>query len=69
MVVIPKRIRERIGKDGLAVILGVTKSTIERNVLEPMRNVYGADLVGTINSQNKCYLFGEWVYCLGAEKV
>lgn len=69
MAVIPKRIRARIGKDGLAVILGVTKSTIERNVLEPMRNVYGSDLVGSINSQNKCYLFGEWVYCLGAEKV
>ena len=67
--VIPKRIRERIGKDGLTVILGVTKSTIERNVLEPMRNMYGTDLVGEINSQNKCYLFGEWVYCLGAEKV
>ena len=67
--VIPKRIRERVGKEGLAVILGVTKSTIERNVLEPMRNMYGTDLVGEINSQNKCYLFGEWVYCLGAEKV
>ena len=67
--VIPKRIRERIGLDGLCVILGVTKSTIERNVLEPMRNLYGPSLVGTINSQNKCYLFGEWVYCLGAEKV
>ena len=69
MFVIPKRIRSRIGKDGLTVILGVTKSTIERNVLEPMRNVYGSDLVGEINSQNKCYMFGEWVYCLGAEKV
>ena len=67
--VIPKRIRSRIGKDGLVVILGVTKSTIERNVLEPMRNMYGSHLVGEINSQNKCYLFGEWVYCLGAEKV
>ena len=67
--VIPKRIRARIGKDGLALILGVTKSTIERNVLEPMRNMYGSHLVGEINSQNKCYLFGEWVYCLGAEKV
>lgn len=67
--VIPKRIRERVGKDGLCVILGVTKSTIERNVLEPMRSMYGTDLVGEINSQNKCYLFGEWVYCLGAEKV
>lgn len=67
--VIPKRIRARIGKPGLAVILGVTKSTIERNILEPMRNIWGADLVGEINSQNICYLFGERVYCLGAEKV
>lgn len=53
----------------LAVILGVTKSTIERNILEPMRNIWGTDLVGEINSQNICYLFGERVYCLGAEKV
>ena len=67
--VIPKRIRARIGKPGLAVILGVTKSTIERNILEPMRNIWGADLVGEINSQNICYLFGERVYCLGAEKI
>lgn len=67
--VIPKRIRARIGKPGLAVILGVTKSTIERNILEPMRNIWGSDLVGEINSQNICYLFGERVYCLGAEKV
>ena len=52
--VIPLRIRERIGKDGLVVILGVTKSTIERNVLEPMRNIYGADLVGTISSDTPC---------------
>ena len=67
--VIPKRIRARIGKPGLAVILGVTKSTIERNILEPMRDIWGSDLVGEINSQNICYLFGEKVYCLGAEKV
>lgn len=67
--VIPKRIRARIGKPGLAVILGVTKSTIERNILEPMRDIWGTDLVGEINSQNICYLFGERVYCLGAEKV
>ena len=67
--VIPKRIRARIGLPGLAVILGVTKSTIERNILEPMRNIWGSDLVGEINSQNICYLFGERVYCLGAEKI
>ncbi len=66
---IPKRIRARIGKPGLAVILGVTKSTIERNILEPMRNIWGNDLVGGISSSNICYLFGEKVYCLGAEKV
>ena len=66
--VIPKRIRSRVGKDGLVVVLGVTKSTIERNLLEPMRNLWGSQLVGVINSENKCRLFGEMVYCLGAEK-
>lgn len=66
---IPIRIRERIGLDGLTVILGVTKSTIERNVLEPMRNIYGDALVGTISSDNTAMLFGEKCYCLGAEKV
>ena len=67
--IIPIRIRERIGKDGLAVILGVTKSTIERNVLDPMRNLYGDMLVGTISSDNTAWIFGEKCYCLGAEKV
>lgn len=67
--IIPLRIRERIGLDGLTVILGVTKSTIERNVLEPMRNIYGDELVGTISSDNTAMLFGEKCYCLGAEKI
>jgi len=67
--IIPLRIRERIGKDGLVLILGVTKSTIERNVLEPMRNIYGDGLVGTISSENKVNLFGQECYALGAEKV
>lgn len=67
--IIPIRIRERVGKDGLAVILGVTKSTIERNVLEPMRNIYGGDLVGSISSDNTVWVFGEKCYALGAEKV
>ena len=66
---IPSRIRERSGKDGLNVILGVTNSTIERNILQPLRELYGDKLVGTINSHNVARLFGEDVYCLGAEKV
>ncbi len=66
---IPARIRERAGKDGLNVILGVTTSTIERNVLTPLREIYGNDLISTISSRNIAVLFGEQVYCLGAEKV
>lgn len=67
--IIPRRIRERIGKDGLVVLIGVTRSTIERNVLRPMRDKFGIGLVGNINSENKVKLFGEECYCLGAEKV
>ena len=66
---IPKRIIERRGKDGLNVIFGVSKGTIERNVLQPLREIYGKELVSTANSQNIAYLFGEEVYCLGCEKV
>lgn len=66
---IPSRIRERSGKEGLYVILGVSKGTIERNVLEPLRERFGNDLVGVIGSNNTAKLFGEQVYCLGAEKV
>ena len=66
---IPSRIRERAGKEGLYVILGVSKGTIERNVLEPLRERFGNDLVGVIGSNNTAKLFGEQVYCLGAEKV
>lgn len=68
-LIIPMRIRERIGRDGLTVLLGVTKATIERNVLEPMRSIYGNALVGTISSDNTVKLFGERCYALGAEKV
>ena len=66
--IIPRRIRERAGKDGLVFIIGVTEATIERNVLRPMRDKFGNNLVGTIN-KNKVWLFGEECYCLGAEKI
>lgn len=64
-----KEIRARAGLDGLNVILGVSKSTIERNVLKPMREIYTEALVGTINSNNIAIIAGEEVYCLGAEKI
>lgn len=69
LYVIPKRIIERKGKDGLYAIFGVSKGTIERNVLQPMREIYGKNLIGFINSQNITKLFGEDVYCLGCEKI
>ena len=67
--VVPSRIIERLKKPGLSVILGVSKSTVERNVLQPMREIYGIKRVGTINNENIAMLFGEKVYCLGAEKI
>lgn len=66
---IPKRLLKGKGKEGLNIILGVSKGTIERNVLNPLRKIYGNELIGNINSQNIAILFGEEVYCLGAEKV
>lgn len=68
--VIPRRIRERVGKEGLAIIIGVTQATVERNVLRPMRDRFGEALVGSINKgDGTVYLFGELCYALGAEKV
>lgn len=67
--IVPFRIRERTGKPGLNVILGVSKESIERNVLQPMREIYTDKLIGTINNRNIARICGEDVYCLGAEKV
>ena len=67
--VIPERLRAVADKDGLNVILGVSKETIERNVLQPMREIFTDALIGTINSRNIAYVCGVPVYCLGAEKV
>ncbi len=65
---IPARIREA-SKSGLIALLGNTQSTLERNILEPMRAMYGSDLVGNINSRNQVNLFGRKAYALGADKV
>lgn len=66
---IPKCLKERRGLRGLNVILGVTKESIERNVLEPMRVIWGEGSVSQINSRNVALIFGERVYCLGAGKA
>ena len=67
--VIPERLIELSDKEGLNVILGASRETIERNVLQPMREMYTASIVGNINSRNIAVVCGQEVYCLGAEKV
>ena len=67
--VIPYRLRQVHGKPGLNLILGVSRETIERDVLQPMREMFTDRLVGTINGRNIARVCGEDVYCLGAEKV
>ncbi len=67
--VIPKRIRRVAGEDGLVVLLGNTKGTLQRNIIEPLQNLWGVELVSNIRSDNTAILFGEKCYCLGADKV
>lgn len=67
-IMIMTRIRECTGA-GLIVLIGNTRGTLNRNVLDPMRAAYGEKLVGQIGSDNTAELFGKKVYCLGADKV
>lgn len=67
--VILSRLRAVRNESGLNVILGVSRETIERNVLEPMREIYTDAIVGNINMRNVAFIAGVPVYCLGAEKV
>ena len=64
-VTIPKRIMACRG-EGLIVLLGNTKGTLERNILSPMRDLYGS-LVSEISSNNTAKIFGKRCYALGAD--
>ena len=66
-VVIPQRLLALKG-EGAVVILGNTQGTANRNILEPMRDIWGDQLVGTINSSdNSAKLFGRRCYVMGAD--
>ena len=66
---IPQRIIDRADKDGINLLLGNTKGTLQRNVIEPMQKLWGIKNISDIKADNTCRIFGEKVYCLGAEKV
>lgn len=68
-LLIPDNIMQRRGLKGLNMIFGATRENIERNVLAPMRDLWGAMAVGEINSRSTVKLFGDTAYCLGLENI
>lgn len=66
---IPKRIRSMKDKDGLVMLIGNTKGTLQRNIIEPLQNIWTTSLVSDIKSDNTAYMFGQKVHCLGGDKI
>lgn len=67
-VTIPKRLLAMKGQ-GAALMLGNTQGTVNRNIIEPMRDIWGEKLVGRIISgENYARIFGQKVWVLGADK-
>lgn len=48
---IPKRIRACSGA-GLITLIGNTRGTLARNILDPLRGIYGESMVSAIRSDN-----------------
>ena len=59
LYVIPKRIRSVSGKDGLNVLLGNTKSTLQRNIIEPLQELWGVKNISDIRSDNTATIMGK----------
>lgn len=66
-VTIPQRVLACRG-EGAILLLGNTQQSINRNVLEPMRQIWGSTLVSDIKYDNTIELFGRKAVVLGAGK-
>lgn len=64
---IPRRIRALSGLPGLCLLMGESRRSMQRNLIEPLRSVWGSFFVGDIRSDGVALLFGEKVFCLGAD--
>ena len=64
-VTIPQRLAYSKG-EGLLILMGNTRGTLERNILEPMRSIWPG-CVGNIRADNTLMAFGKKVYALGAD--
>ena len=62
---IPKRMQLLRG-EGLSVLMGNTQGTLERNILEPMRQ-WWPGMVSEIHADNTVDIFGKRCYALGAD--
>ena len=60
----PLRIREHW--DHNILFSGKTLNTLDRNVFDPMRRIFGDEYVSPIVDKKKINLFGKWCYCVGA---
>jgi len=66
---IPKRIRA-CRDEGLIVLIGHTAGSLARNILDPMRQIWGDSLVGLPSaSSDTVTLFGKRCYIIGADRV
>lgn len=65
---IPYRIAQRAGEDGLVLLMGNTKGTLQRNIITPMQNMYPG-YVSPIRSDNTVDIFGQRCFCLGADNA
>lgn len=63
-----KRITKTRG-EGLIVLIGNTRSTLERNILTPMRNIWGERAVGAIKGNGTVEMFGKRCFALGADRA
>lgn len=66
---IPKRIRSLKDEDGLVMLIGNTKGTLQRNIIEPLQNIWTPSLVSDIKADNTAIMFGQKVHCLGGDKI
>lgn len=65
---IARRVLEARG-DGLIMLIGNTRGTLERNILAPMRGIWGGQRVGNISADGSVVLFGKRCCTLGADRI
>ena len=63
-MIIPKRIQEHY--DNRILFVGKTLNTLDRNVFDPMRAVFGEKAISKIFDKKEIVLFGKRCYCVGA---